>query len=114
MQKYLLICNAYPTVEKVYANGFLHRRVKSYQRAGLDVDVIVITTKVLKDRFYDGVHIKYMDEYQIASHMKDNHYGTVLFHFINRSEEHTSELQSRFDLLCRLLLEKKKYKKLIY
>src|SRR2546421_9376144 len=29
---------------------------------------------------------------------------TVLF----RSEEHTSELQSRSDLVCRLLLEKKK------
>src|SRR5207249_7437842 len=28
----------------------------------------------------------------------------------NRSEEHTSELQSRFDLVCRLLLEKKKKK----
>src|SRR5699024_12297741 len=27
-----------------------------------------------------------------------------------RSEEHTSELQSRFDLVCRLLLEKKKSK----
>src|SRR5699024_11994466 len=26
-----------------------------------------------------------------------------------RSEEHTSELQSRFDLVCRLLLEKKNY-----
>src|SRR2546421_9726689 len=26
----------------------------------------------------------------------------------NRSEEHTSELQSRSDLVCRLLLEKKK------
>src|SRR5699024_11874748 len=26
-----------------------------------------------------------------------------------RSEEHTSELQSRFDLVCRLLLEKNKY-----
>src|SRR5699024_11369970 len=25
-----------------------------------------------------------------------------------RSEEHTSELQSRFDIVCRLLLEKKK------
>src|SRR5437868_9067906 len=25
-----------------------------------------------------------------------------------RSEEHTSELQSRFDVVCRLLLEKKK------
>src|SRR5699024_12682241 len=35
--------------------------------------------------------------------------------FINaigfRSEEHTSELQSRFDLVCRLLLEKKKHNK---
>src|SRR5690349_23656997 len=29
---------------------------------------------------------------------------------IRRSEEHTSELQSRRDLVCRLLLEKKKKK----
>src|SRR5207249_8765603 len=29
---------------------------------------------------------------------------------ILRSEEHTSELQSRFDLVCRLLLEKKKFR----
>src|SRR2546421_8083643 len=28
--------------------------------------------------------------------------------FVVRSEEHTSELQSRSDLVCRLLLEKKK------
>src|SRR5207247_7369196 len=28
--------------------------------------------------------------------------------FASRSEEHTSELQSRVDLVCRLLLEKKK------
>src|SRR5207249_10005997 len=27
--------------------------------------------------------------------------------YYHRSEEHTSELQSRFDLVCRLLLEKK-------
>src|SRR5690349_23135381 len=31
--------------------------------------------------------------------------------FHRRSEEHTSELQSRRDLVCRLLLEKKKKKK---
>src|SRR5438874_9228405 len=30
---------------------------------------------------------------------------------VARSEEHTSELQSRRDLVCRLLLEKKKKKK---
>src|SRR5947209_19031347 len=32
-------------------------------------------------------------------------------HQVNRSEEHTSELQSRQYLVCRLLLEKKKYNK---
>src|SRR5206468_6886565 len=31
-----------------------------------------------------------------------------------RSEEHTSELQSRSDLVCRLLLEKKKKIKITY
>src|SRR5699024_11529491 len=36
--------------------------------------------------------------------------GGVLALVSTRSEEHTSELQSRFDLVCRLLLEKKKYK----
>src|SRR5690349_23802423 len=36
----------------------------------------------------------------------------VLLHYapVERSEEHTSELQSRRDLVCRLLLEKKKKK----
>src|SRR2546422_3202811 len=36
---------------------------------------------------------------------------TLLFPQRNRSEEHTSELQSRLHLVCRLLLEKKKKKK---
>src|SRR5699024_11817166 len=31
----------------------------------------------------------------------------IQLHEVIRSEEHTSELQSRFDLVCRLLLEKK-------
>src|SRR5438034_6603445 len=35
----------------------------------------------------------------------------VTFHHFTRSEEHTSELQSHSDLVCRLLLEKKKTKK---
>src|SRR5699024_11500833 len=34
--------------------------------------------------------------------------GTAVRRHRRRSEEHTSELQSRFDLVCRLLLEKKK------
>src|SRR2546422_1703030 len=43
------------------------------------------------------------------AHALDEHEGRVaLVGMPNRSEEHTSELQSRLHLVCRLLLEKKK------
>src|SRR5690349_23817180 len=38
-------------------------------------------------------------------------YSSIATQMRQRSEEHTSELQSRRDLVCRLLLEKKKKKK---
>src|SRR5436309_7883060 len=44
----------------------------------------------------------------------DSHRRARNAHGWNRSEEHTSELQSRENLVCRLLLEKKKKKTLYY
>src|SRR2546421_2074912 len=41
-------------------------------------------------------------------------YDLDRFGVVFRSEEHTSELQSRSDLVCRLLLEKKKKKRTIH
>src|SRR5699024_11327367 len=43
--------------------------------------------------------------YTIVKHYPLDEQGKLFNHI--RSEEHTSELQSRFDLVCRLLLEKK-------
>src|SRR5699024_11276585 len=43
-----------------------------------------------------------VDKYQVSRERQDE------YAVLSRSEEHTSELQSRFDLVCRLLLEKKK------
>src|SRR5687768_17930942 len=40
-----------------------------------------------------------------------NKTAIVMNNQLKRSEEHTSELQSRLHLVCRLLLEKKKKKK---
>src|SRR5207249_6127984 len=39
-----------------------------------------------------------------AARRRIGNYGHLPF-YASRSEEHTSELQSRFDLVCRLLLE---------
>src|SRR5882762_7287708 len=38
--------------------------------------------------------------------------GALFLDVLGRSEEHTSELQSHLNLVCRLLLEKKKKKKI--
>src|SRR4051812_49656482 len=43
-----------------------------------------------------------------AAHVCGRPNQSVLFTFPDRSEEHTSELQSHVNLVCRLLLEKKK------
>src|SRR5256712_2095311 len=44
--------------------------------------------------------------FEIAEH--PTHFPLDAARDVGRSEEHTSELQSRSDLVCRLLLEKKK------
>src|SRR2546428_9720710 len=66
-----------------------------------------------------GLHLQVLGEVlQVRRHeglgpreevVEDPEHEPVL-HLL-RSEEHTSELQSRSDLVCRLLLEKKKYER---
>src|SRR5699024_586607 len=48
------------------------------------------------------------DLFQNAEEKDEPPFFIVLDELEDRSEEHTSELQSRFDIVCRLLLEKKK------
>src|SRR2546429_2168585 len=49
--------------------------------------------------------LKYLRKYRLDGRTQD---GERNIPSSNRSEEHTSELQSRLHLVCRLLLEKKK------
>src|SRR5687768_17810244 len=51
---------------------------------------------------FNGTEVAGLSESKLADFRKRN------IGFIFRSEEHTSELQSRLHLVCRLLLEKKK------
>src|SRR5699024_12804627 len=81
-----------------------HRALHSFPtRRSSDLDLRVGATGQCDDTFGEVVdpdripHVKH----QRLSRSADG--GRL-----QRSEEHTSELQSRFDLVCRLLLEKKK------
>src|SRR5206468_10542064 len=71
------------------------------------------------DRALDALHgvldqhgvARGLDALEALGDLADRHQRLLLFRLRRggeRSEEHTSELQSRSDLVCRLLLEKKK------
>src|SRR5699024_12861560 len=59
--------------------------------------------------FTEGSRSGHMQKF--AKMVKENPGLEPNFCMCPRSEEHTSELQSRFDIVCRLLLEKKKKQK---
>src|SRR5689334_23531232 len=68
-------------------------------------DAMALAPQVLKFRDYLGDHLFWL--YDV--HAEEGRLEPAL---ASRSEEHTSELQSQFHLVCRLLLEKKKINKL--
>src|SRR5699024_12717137 len=66
--------------------------------------------KLLRNTERDALQIRQLQEmgwYVIVLWECEITYPPISWSCLIRSEEHTSELQSRFDLVCRLLLEKK-------
>src|SRR5438067_10071361 len=71
------------------------------------------TTEIYTLSLHDALPISLHDIFDVALLDEDvdlDSYPEKELVWYLRSEEHTSELQSRFDLVCRLLLEKKKDK----
>src|SRR2546422_3247346 len=68
------------------------------------------TTEIYTLSLHDALPISLADHQfvQLPSSLSPLYYPLRLLR-LTRSEEHTSELQSRLHLVCRLLLEKKKY-----
>src|SRR5699024_11725084 len=74
----------------------------------------------IKDILLTGREQNFIQQFNTTGQTLANAQGSIramsqiprYFIGLLRSEEHTSELQSRFDLVCRLLLEKKNKKKM--
>src|SRR5207248_6978521 len=85
---------------------FARRRIPSsgiYWREG------VVVTAEHTIRREDEIKILLPDGKRVDAQLAGRDPGTDLA--VLRSEEHTSELQSPYDLVCRLLLEKKKHRR---
>src|SRR5699024_12010046 len=78
--------------------------VETFRRYGALDYTIVVTAGAS-----DPAPLLYLAPYAGVSMGEEFMYnGQHVLVVYDRSEEHTSELQSRFELVCRLLLEKKK------
>src|SRR5207247_10956425 len=73
----------------------------------LPISNSIITCGALRERNADGSPRHRFSMAPIWSPARFDGPRGVRFERAGRSEEHTSELQSRVDLVCRLLLEKK-------
>src|SRR5699024_11362510 len=102
--KLTLFCNL-PAVSQINTSAFLDlaARIASYTTAAgsLPSDCLITSTPACSPH---SSNCSIAPALNVSPAAKT----TCLSSFFNRSEEHTSELQSRFDLVCRLLLEHQK------
>ncbi|EKU47780.1 glycosyltransferase family 4 protein [Staphylococcus massiliensis] len=86
MEKYLVVCNAYPSESNIYRNGFIHRRVKAYMEKGAEVEVFYLHPPATKEEkyTYDGVEVTLgnTDNYVDFIQKVGNEYNAFLIHFI--------------------------------
>src|SRR5699024_11386062 len=75
--------------------------------AGLIGNTPLVKLHTLPQSNGANVYVK-LEYFNPSRSVKDRAAYNMIIDAEKRSEEHTSELQSRFDLVCRLLLEKKK------
>src|SRR5690606_40777600 len=68
----------------------------------------IVLAVVVEKHHLDVVSAELIQEQHLPDILPRQPVGRMHIHAIDRSEEHTSELQSRENLVCRLLLEKKK------
>lgn len=87
MKKYLVLVNDYPSENSLYANGFVHRRIKLYEHISNEkYDVFVLKGSSSKKAEYVFENIKVIkgSKKDLEDIIINNNYSKVLIHFINR------------------------------
>src|SRR5699024_12868106 len=93
------------TAPTVFSTLSLHDALPIYVFKDLGVDYVIPGGQTMNPSTEDI--LKAVDKVQANNIIILPNNGNIVLAAEQRSEEHTSELQSRFDLVCRLLLEKK-------
>ncbi|MDR0626559.1 MAG: glycosyltransferase [Bifidobacteriaceae bacterium] len=79
----LVLSDSYPSYGNIYSFGFVHSRVRAYQKLGLDVDVMVVRPSAPKTwREYDGVQVLEGSAGLLEQLLESERYNAVAVHFL--------------------------------
>src|SRR2546422_5229852 len=107
----LVALTAVPTALAVVGWALAVRTVAPSAGARVALEEMAASARLMVDRM-DTTHLSLRERAAFREHLEQlSNSVTLARRAETRSEEHTSELQSRLHLVCRLLLEKKKKKK---
>ncbi len=80
--KVLLIANGYPSDNDLYNNGFIHRRVNSYIKHGVDVDVFVFDSQKKNKYTFQGVSVQVGASVELEIKFASKDYQCIFVHFM--------------------------------
>jgi len=85
ISKFLILTNAYPSEKQLYRNGFIHRRVKAYQKRGLEIEVFVLSPiyKANETYEFDGVTVHRGNKEGFRSFVSERFFSKTLIHFVS-------------------------------
>lgn len=81
----LVVCNAYPSEQQIYRNGFIHTRVTAYIASGIDVEVYYLHPPARESYVYtyEGVRVTVGNPAAYAEFVRSIEHDMYLIHFSN-------------------------------
>lgn len=80
----LVVVNGYPRTDDLYRNAFVHSRVKNYQRRGIGVDVVWVSSSLCRQSYeFDGVPVEICDAATLRSTLRVSRHKAIAVHFLD-------------------------------
>jgi glycosyltransferase involved in cell wall biosynthesis len=78
----MVLCTRYPSDGNLYANMFVHSRVKAYRKNGYSFDVFSCVGTELKERTYEGVNVSEGPASLLKERLASGRVTTLLVHLM--------------------------------
>lgn len=85
-KKYLVLTNHYPSEDDLYKNGFVHRRVKSYEKQNLNIEVFVLRNQYenMHSYTFENIKVNRGNGIHFENFLRENKYEKILIHFVSK------------------------------